>query len=126
LSISTLQPTLQEDEFTDSDEDIPLVNTENGKLEKKAEEVKAVGSKKPDAKATAPAKKVKVVEPEKDNEDSDDDSNEDEAFGISDEEMDDVDSDDNDEESDSDEDDNEETPPPKKADLGKKRSNESA
>ncbi|ESW13241.1 hypothetical protein PHAVU_008G179800, partial [Phaseolus vulgaris] len=89
-----------EDEFTDSDEDIPLVNTENGKLEKKAEEVKAVGSKKPDAKATAPAKKVKVVEPEKDNEDSDDDSNEDEAFGISDEEMDDVDSDDSDEESD--------------------------
>jgi len=61
LSISTLQPTLQEDEFTDSDEDIPLVNTENGKLEKKAEEVKAVGSKKPDAKATAPAKKSRLL-----------------------------------------------------------------
>ncbi|KAK7373242.1 hypothetical protein VNO80_06641 [Phaseolus coccineus] len=71
----------------DNDEDIPLVNIENGKPKKKAEEVKAVGSKKPDAKAGAPAKKVKVVEPEKDNEDSDDDSDEDEAFGISDEEM---------------------------------------
>ncbi|KAL9322699.1 hypothetical protein ACSQ67_010752 [Phaseolus vulgaris] len=86
----------------------------------------AVGSKKPDAKAAAPSKKVKVVEPEKDKEDSDDDSDEDEAFGISDEEMDDADSDDSDEESGSEEDDDEETPPPKKADLGKKRPNESA
>ena len=75
--------------------------------------MKAVRSKKPDAKVSAPIKKVKVVEPEKYNEDSDDDS---------DEEMDDVDSD---EESDSDKDDDEETPL-KKADIGKKKPNESA
>jgi len=54
-----------------------------GKPEKKAEELKAVGSKKPDVKAGASAKKVKVVEPEKDDEDSD----EDDAFGSSDEEV---------------------------------------
>jgi len=58
-----------------------------GKLEKKAEELKALVSKKLDAKAGAAAKKVKVVEPEKDNEDSDDDSDEDDALGISDEEV---------------------------------------
>ncbi|XP_047168032.1 histone deacetylase HDT1-like [Vigna umbellata] len=115
----------EDDEFTDSDEDIPLLNAENGKPEKKVEELKALASKKPDAKTGAVAKKVKVVEPEKDNEDSDDDSDEDDALGISDEEMEDADSDDSDEEDDSDEDDDEETPP-KKADLGKKRPNESA
>lgn len=113
-----------EDEFTDSDEDLPLVNAENGKPEKKAEDLKVPESKKPEAKVAASAKQVKVVDPKKDDEeDSDDDSDEDGDFDSSDEEMGDADGD-SDEESDSDEDDDEETP--KKVDLGKKRPNESA
>lgn len=50
--------------------------------------MKVLGSKKPDAKDGASAKKVKVVDPKKDNEDdSDDDSDEDDDFGSSDEEV---------------------------------------
>ncbi|KAJ1401752.1 Zinc finger C2H2-type [Sesbania bispinosa] len=52
--------TSEEDDFTDSDEDIPLVNAENGKPETKAQALKVPGSKKPDAKSGASAKQVKV------------------------------------------------------------------
>ncbi|KAG4972214.1 hypothetical protein JHK84_038293 [Glycine max] len=115
-----------EDEFTDSDEDdedVPLINTENGKPETKAEDLKVPESKKAVAKASGSAKQVKVVEPKKDNEEDSDDDSDDDDFGSSDEEMEDADSDSDDESGD--EDDDEETPP-KKVDLGKKRPNESA
>ncbi|MCF6814759.1 hypothetical protein L3H39_11115, partial [Corynebacterium sp. MC-16] len=114
----------EEDEFTDSEEDVPLLKAENGKPETKAEELKVPESKKAVAKASASAKQVKIVEPKKDNEeDSDDDSDEDDDFGSSDEEMEDADSDSDDESGDEDD---EEATPPKKVDLGKKRPNESA
>ncbi|RDY09573.1 Histone deacetylase HDT1, partial [Mucuna pruriens] len=107
-----------------SDEDLPVINADNGKPETKAEDLKVPEPKKPDAKVSASAKQVKVVDPKKDNvEDSDDDSDEDDDFGSSDEEMGDADSDSD--EDDSDEDDDEETPP-KKVEVGKKRTNESA
>nr|ACU22923.1 unknown [Glycine max] len=117
----------EEDEFTDSEEDVPLLKAENGKPETKAEELKVPESKKAVAKASASAKQVKIVEPKKDNEeDSDDDSDEDDDFGSSDEEMEDADSDSDDESDDKEDDDEETHPKNKKADLGKKRPNESA
>ncbi|XP_004487531.1 histone deacetylase HDT1 [Cicer arietinum] len=109
-----------EDDFTDSEDDIPLANEENGKLETKVEGLKVSAAKNAvPVKSGGPAKQVKVVDPKKD-----EDSDEDEEIASSDEEMDDADSDD-DEEDDSDEDAEEETPV-KKVDQGKKRPNESA
>ncbi|XP_061345403.1 histone deacetylase HDT1-like [Gastrolobium bilobum] len=113
----------EEDDFTDSDEDLPLTITENGKPETKAEDLKVSESKKPNAKISASAKQVKVIDPKKE-EESDDESDEDDEFGSSDDEMEDADSGSG-EESESDEDDDEETPA-KKVDLGKKRPNDSA
>lgn len=115
----------EEEDYTDSEDDIQLTIPENGKAEKKPEVSKASESKKPDAKASAPAKHVKVIDPKKDeHEESDDDSDEDDDSGSSDDEMEDADSDDSEEEGESDEED-EETPP-KKANPGKKRPNDSA
>lgn len=59
-----------------------------GKPEKKAEEARFVGSRKPLVSNGASAKQVKIVDPKKDEEhESGDESDEEDEFGSSDEEV---------------------------------------
>ncbi|KAK4286376.1 hypothetical protein QN277_002937 [Acacia crassicarpa] len=117
------------DDMSDSEEDVdlPVIAKDNGKLDTKTGLAKVAPSKKSDATFNDTKKQAKV-EPKDEEDDEDDDSDEeDDEEGGSDEDVMDADSD-SDEESDEDEDD-EETPKkqtPKKADLSKKRPNDSA
>lgn len=124
------------DEFDDDSEeeaDVPQIALQNGKGGPKLELVKPAAAKTNAAKPESSGKpKVKVVEPSKEEDGDDDDEDDSDEDDESDDEMvssgDDSDEDmadgDSDDDEDSDKEDDEETP--KKAELGKKRTNESA
>ncbi|KAJ8749954.1 hypothetical protein K2173_013869 [Erythroxylum novogranatense] len=123
-------PALMYADYGDSeDEDLPLTNADNGKIEPKVENAKAATGKATAGKSESSAKpKVNLVEPSKakveDGSNEDDDSDEDDYDEGS-------ESDDSDEEGmsldDDDEDDeSEDEETPKKAEQGKKRPKESA
>ncbi|KAA8550229.1 hypothetical protein F0562_001913 [Nyssa sinensis] len=115
-------------EDEDEEEDLPVLPTENGKLEPKVEKVKPATNKGNTAKPASSAKpKVTLVEPKKDDESGDDDDEEDDSDDE--EDSDDVDEDmlhATDDSSDDEESDDEDEETPKKPDQGKKRPTESA
>ncbi|XP_019452050.1 PREDICTED: histone deacetylase HDT1-like [Lupinus angustifolius] len=117
-------------DFSDSDEDLPILNKDDGKLEKNGDDIKVVESKRPPVSIGASAKQAKIAVPKKDEadeSDDDDDSDDEDDFGSSDEMDDDSDiDDDSDSDEDEDESEDDEETPLKKVDQGKKRPNGSA
>ncbi|XP_052187538.1 histone deacetylase HDT1-like [Diospyros lotus] len=121
----------EEDDFdSDSDEEaIPLVTTENGKVEPKVEALKPATSKGKNAKPESSTKsKVTVVEPKKvesdenESDEDEDESDDDEAMMDASDDIDDSEDEDDLE----DEEDSEDEETPKKAKASKKRPTESA
>ncbi|OIW05847.1 hypothetical protein TanjilG_23633 [Lupinus angustifolius] len=72
----------------ENDEDLPILNKDDGKLEKNGDDIKVVESKRPPVSIGASAKQAKIAVPKKDEadeSDDDDDSDDEDDFGSSDE-----------------------------------------